>query len=1858
MKRKMKITISALAVMFVAAIAVAIASFSFAGNGDKDDLLEDSEILADASGSVGEKTIIDYIIENSNSTDPDIDKVYHIAEITSSGTPSSLDTYVSSNGFKDYVLDGNKTIEQLMAEGCVEYKPFSGSLAADKNSKEYKDALEYISKADLIYVSNDSANKFSKTNDISEDLYDILHQYAVGDYKPLIIDNPTASSVDNDDSKTMNQLAKDVFGPNEKYYYTFKWAENLSAADYLSHVKGSLYLGINGKTQKENGVWTTVYATQPTIDADGTVTSPNPSSIAKVLTISTDGTSARTDLLLQKSEGKNPEVTTPVYTVADNNGTKTAQEYTVAAGSKLYELSADSIFYTNGYNNRVSVRPQYIQNDIVTLDQASTDDVDFDQYDMIVIEDNCNSAVISNTLYKKFASAMYGKLHVVYSEKMGTGSQQSAEDIKDKRETNYLDLFYLVATSDYIEKYQNIMVTNRADFSVITTSSSAKTAKVIADLINASKYRGIGGSSSSSSMFTVLELQPCYPVDDEVAAYNGTHGKPRSGKGSEMYGSANYYTSPGDMINGKTKEQLPENTEYYKWELSKAKLADALGIDYDKINLVQMSTSEFAGDKTEILGTYDMVYIGGNTTALKGDAKYYKFLCSQYLGHNNGNLSVDQIAHLPIYTMYSHNGDLVQQGKPNNQNLNGSKLTAYVTKNGNTESTITYLNGNDITYNRYTALKEYVEKGMPVVVSKKLTDAYNLTKGLKNKYLQNSIDPDSNMYKLLTACDAQTTASTKNPTVVWGLNQDAVVDVVADGTLGDSQTGYVSIFAQGGAGSVSESNPTAAAVVGNKELFKQVYNAASKRPKLVVSKMPVEYNRFDDSTRLTSRKLSFKYDVINSTSYTANLYVDDDGNGKFNKANGSSEFLTSSDTNTLTYECPDSFFGPVYWMLEIVDNNTGISVNQTGFSYIKNSENKKQDVSVLQIMPVNGGGTTGWDSLYFCTECQRSINILEYNPTFPQENREAFMAYYGGKYTDSKDTKGTFQRGNTTIYIGKHKHTFGINAYDSTLTIEGRTGVDNFDVNLADEINDLYNFDLDIVRRDEFEKMSNEVRAAYEYVVDEDGNITNTLVSDAVKRTEVLTGPDKNSVNYADYFDVKKPYLQTALAKLTKTEIEQKVKAQLKANNPDLTDAQIDDRYKRITEDEILSMLDGELSESFNQDTINILYVAKKKCDYANKAAEYKSVYDEKKADTEDKQAQLDAVIDAVIANSPSRLQYTDLNGKISQDKWKSELTRLKTTGYYSDYYTICNSWPKSYDITTPILNASGKGTTVTYKKVNTDGTTESVQFTAKEIDSFISSFYHAQDAELDANSMYKFYTRLAGGTKWIEACYSTVSLGPAECFGRDDITDENALDDLETYVKDNNQIVVFHDTMSMYADQGASKLTERLRSYFGMDRYGNMQTDAEVAEQKAAQENGTTYKQSTSNPKITDKDSSYVRYTSSDSDKYFMTNLSYIDKSDDSRYATCNSDLQKNAGIGISGYLTDVAYTDAINVADDGMGNTYAMPFKYADPLNFAAVTVAIQDTQFERKNFEGKYATNKASQNNKGFVTTFPFTIASELYVGPTHQQAYAVNLEDDDMTVWYSLAGGDSSKECSSMLAASPRDAMNNYFLYSYKNVFYCGAGHSDILGAGKDNNDERYLFINILCNSVRQSLDQPNIKVFDYDETETKEDNNVIKKDSSNGYVMKVKEDETYPEFNFKITTDSTTTLSNVKIFYDLDYKNGNTDSAYGDGKNKNHILIADWNSQQVVAGQNKHVFRYNPNLKKLANASGGQIEEEYVGADGKTVKVAATTLKLLPEYFAPYNNEYTYIVIQATDSKGQVVYQRIKIKAVPHLFDLT
>lgn len=172
-------------------------------------------------------------------------------------------------------------------------------------------------------------------------------------------------------------------------------------------------------------------------------------------------------------------------------------------------------------------------------------------------------------------------------------------------------------------------------------------------------------------------------------------------------------------------------------------------------------------------------------------------------------------------------------------------------------------------------------------------------------------------------------------------------------------------------------------------------------------------------------------------------------------------------------------------------------------------------------------------------------------------------------------------------------------------------------------------------------------------------------------------------------------------------------------------------------------------------------------------------------------------------------------------------------------------------------------------------------------------------------------------------------------------------------------------------------------------------------------------------------------------------------------------------------------------------------------------------------------------------------------------------------------------------------SPRDGMDNYFIYTYKNVNYCGAGHSKVTGVGKDNNDERYLYINIICNSVRNSVKQPTIYVYDYG----KETNNIIKRDVNDDYYTKVEENTSYPEFSFKVTVDQDATLKQVRIYYDLDYSETNRDSSYV--ADKNHVLIADWNSTQVKEGIIKDVFRYDSSLEKLLNKDGGQIAEKYV-----------------------------------------------------------
>ena len=121
MKRNMKLKVTALVAMLFMAIAVTFLSFSHADEDIQDDLL----LTADATTAVdvGSKTNIDYIIANSNSTDPDVDPHYNIVEIYSD-TASGLEKFADDLDFEKYVINRYSTLGEAMKGGMVNYKAY------------------------------------------------------------------------------------------------------------------------------------------------------------------------------------------------------------------------------------------------------------------------------------------------------------------------------------------------------------------------------------------------------------------------------------------------------------------------------------------------------------------------------------------------------------------------------------------------------------------------------------------------------------------------------------------------------------------------------------------------------------------------------------------------------------------------------------------------------------------------------------------------------------------------------------------------------------------------------------------------------------------------------------------------------------------------------------------------------------------------------------------------------------------------------------------------------------------------------------------------------------------------------------------------------------------------------------------------------------------------------------------------------------------------------------------------------------------------------------------------------------------------------------------------------------------------------------------------------------------------------------------------------------------------------------------------------------------------------------------------------------------------------------------------------
>ncbi len=135
-----------------------------------------------------------------------------------------------------------------------------------------------------------------------------------------------------------------------------------------------------------------------------------------------------------------------------------------------------------------------------------------------------------------------------------------------------------------------------------------------------------------------------------------------------------------------------------------------------------------------------------------------------------------------------------------------------------------------------------------------------------------------------------------------------------------------------------------------------------------------------------------------------------------------------------------------------------------------------------------------------------------------------------------------------------------------------------------------------------------------------------------------------------------------------------------------------------------------------------------------------------------------------------------------------------------------------------------------------------------------------------------------------------------------------------------------------------------------------------------------------------------------------------------------------------------------------------------------------------------ENNLVTEKVTRINSGAITQYPYKIPDTISVARTHPQYYQLDLENENLTVWYCLTGSgayDDSRDRSKIekfYNATSNDVRNNYYIYNYGNITYSGMGH-----VGSMSDDEIKLFINTFVAAYRAAAKPVRIAVTNDDAT---------------------------------------------------------------------------------------------------------------------------------------------------------------------------
>ncbi|MCM1179080.1 MAG: DUF5057 domain-containing protein [Clostridium sp.] len=1897
-KKKIVTFISVLAVVLAAASIISY-SIAISGNGTREKKVDNGE-LNRLGAAIGADYVsnIDLAIQNSKDGTS-----FNIVElIPGAASASQLGSYVSSGYFKKCVMDANSetTPKGVMADDMIKVDVIKVSVNTMlSNTIGSSSIQEILDAADLIYVSSPSYTAYNGNNNMSEELYNYLHTYALGDDKPVIIDYVTKNSSGSGSANKTFYNLYNVISNNHIRFRTFGWQQDATAAEFFSRntAKGSYYLKYNTNEQSFNG---------------------------EVLVITNDANA--TDSMYQK----------------------------------MLAMDEKTLINTAYYGSK---RPSEMKYDVKSAGEITTAVLDH-PYDFILLENSVigtenSSTAIPEDVYTKLKTLSETSQYIFYDYRAGSGNNTTTID---SSANNYLKLLELLVTNKGVSRYAHVFASTYGFFDSLNSAgnNSVTAAKNIADIINAGDYRGSGSNGANGKIYRVLELQPCYPIDTTLAESRS------NGSGMQYsYGvKGNYYSSPSEVLSGVTADEVESGVDYYNFTLSKAKIAYATGLKMNQIQIDQMSTDEFISSKSVVLETYDLVYIGGDTSALISNAYKLGYLDYQY------NEQVKNV--LTNFEMFTHTGQLIPLlvAGTYNATMNTKvantpgQTTAYpygqIFLNGQAKPTLVELNGNDITNIKYEELVAYVNAGMPIIVENKVASAFERSKNTLEKdgrLAQLSlidIDPDSWMYKALDKIYAQKDMSS----VAWKLDAVNNMEQVSNSdrkygnTLGDE----VTVFKK-------EINNLISATV----------TAGEIRPTLTVVSAPVNYIEGNKKTynSYEANGCDFKVyakssDPNSSNKFKISLYIDVDGNGVFKEGSIEGEgecaetvdYTYSEETNAagevtpntvkLSYSQMDpDYYGIISWKIVATEQDSKLVSSSSGYAYYERPEDvDKKKIEILQIMPrpdsIKNSMTNGiknnisvqtpendGHSLYLCTECQLNMYRAEYNII--------------NNGTVGRNTIGTRSVTNG-VTLGKHEHKFGIVKYDST------TGDEDWESNFADELEDDYDPDIDIVYADEFEdivaqvqKSTDEQIAAYKEAMEDayddyesalanpdleaaeealkkqlmsmqgngvtGSNMYNQFAVDReYYKVWYYYGIDKNSPDYNADLSTYRTLYNTYI-NLYDDVLEAKAEYRKYRRLAYTADKWLAMNYDMI----VLGFAEDFGGEDMNADACQMI------ADYVEKGGSMLNTHDSttkyQRAGAMNITSELREIFgmdryhvtgtkegsgssgtagatagDALIR--VPEFEYTSAKSDYADTKYR--IVIQTPNGNKQQEFSISATQNKAYEYNIDFRNEKGS-----FNAYNIDGN-PSVQ-TVKDLpddskDFEISLLLRLCTITYPGGTMTKDYEALEGVSVTIQQEV------PKDAYGNKEwqqvATDKTGKDGrLTLSVPRGTKVTEAAKSTKSYSTTVALKNTDKEYTIQAVDSStpgeGSITQTSEGAEitdttkkmtvkikvvppagyeaEKLKDINVTMIMNAATYIRSTDADGiatfeipqivatgatnissdslQYRKFTTKDDKVYFFTERALSDD-----YVAWNNrfytDWDDGASSNVKNNWKAIGYNSPVGLTDPYMfyntGQNFTTPYKYVEYIYQNAIT---WDMGYGLK--EDNYGPNGASQVNEGIISVYPFKISSELRISKTHSQSFALDLEDEDVSVWYTLSAGyGTTKVGASYYAASPHDGMDSYYLYSCGNVFYCGAGHSVVTGPKRDNNDERRLFINVIVNSVRNSGTKPRITLHEKDTdgkeiTSDKKDGNLFI-DESGAYYYNVSEKTDIPEFDFKVKVDKKLDLAEVLVYYDLDY------GALGDDGKRNYSNNYDKDHDVLITSYNTAGTSSSGSLKAGTLA---KLRLE-VDEDG-TVVSGLQNLQLKQEYFEPYG-DHTYIVIKATDSAGKVAYQRLKINLIPKLFELT